>query len=229
MSADPPLARWYQLCLDAQDVDALGTWWADVLGLSWQRDADYPGGDVTGGAGAGLRIEAVPEPGSGKNRVHPDIYAASVAGLVDLGATVLLPEADDRRWTVMSDPEGNEFCAFVRDDVPDARLHGVGIDCADHRALTTWWADVLGADVTHSPRGFSTVEPAEGRPFTLDFATVPEARTVKNRMHWDVRCDDVGALLGRGASLLARPHGRSYWHVLRDPEGNEFCVFPDRV
>ena len=54
------------------------------------------------------------------------------------------------------------------------------------------------------------------------FDPVPEPKTVKNRMHWDVY-GDVAELVGRGATVLDE---QPRWTVLADPEGNEFCVFP---
>ena len=53
---------------------------------------------------------------------------------------------------------------------------------------------------------------------------VPEPKTVKNRLHWDV-CGTVEEFLDRGRdpAVGPRPPG---WMVLADPEGNEFCVFP---
>jgi hypothetical protein len=48
-----------------------------------------------------------------KNRVHWDVTVPEVAPLVAAGATLLREPDDDIRWFVMSDPEGNEFCAFT--------------------------------------------------------------------------------------------------------------------
>ena len=61
-------------------------------------------------------------------------------------------------------------------------------------------------------------------PFeSIVFDPVPEPKTVKNRIHWDLY-GDVGELLAHGAThLWDRPN----WTVLADPEGNEFCVFPE--
>jgi glyoxalase superfamily protein len=56
---------------------------------------------------------------------------------------------------------------------------------------------------------------------------VPEPKTAKNRLHWDVSCPDVSALLDAGATLLRPPDQDIDWHVLADPEGNEFCAFVD--
>lgn len=221
------LAQFMQVCLDANDVESVGGFWSQVLSQPWHADVAGSGGDVGGdGAPNGLRIESVGEPKTVKNRIHPDIYAASLAELERLGSRVVRPEGDDRRWTVMADIEGNEYCAFLRDPVPTPRLHGIGIDCVDPARLATWWRDVLGGTLTHDPRGFSTIEASDDRPFTLDFDAVPEPKIVKNRMHWDLRSDDVESLREHGAAVLRTPHGDAYWQVLADPEGNEFCVFP---
>jgi hypothetical protein len=54
----------------------------------------------------------VPEPKTVKNRVHWDVNVESVDALVAAGATILRPRDDEIRWSIMADPEGNEFCAF---------------------------------------------------------------------------------------------------------------------
>ena len=60
-------------------------------------------------------------------------------------------------------------------------------------------------------------------PFeSLLFDPVPEPKTVKNRIHWDVY-GDVDDFIAAGATVLAE---QPRWTVLADPEGNEFCVFP---
>jgi len=65
----------------------------------------------------------------------------------------------------------------------------------------------------------------------LLFQTVPEEKTVKNRVHWDVRIgsrdkDEVRAELeARGAKFLwTASQGPHEWHTMADPEGNEFCI-----
>jgi hypothetical protein len=57
----------------------------------------------------------VPESKTVKNRLHWDVTVGNLEQLAERGARVMLPEGGDRRWHVMADPEGNEFCAFVRD------------------------------------------------------------------------------------------------------------------
>jgi hypothetical protein len=48
-----------------------------------------------------------------KNRWHWDVTTADVDALVAAGATLLRPRDDEISWTVLGDPQGNEFCAFV--------------------------------------------------------------------------------------------------------------------
>lgn len=174
-------------------------------------------------------VNRVPDPKVVKHRVHFDVYAASIADLEALGSTVVRAEGAGRPWTVLADPEGGEYCAFLRDEPPPDRLHGLVVDCADPVAQATWWAAVFGAAAEHDRRGFSAVTGIPGMPIaSLDFVPVPEPKTVKNRIHWDLAVADPGALLDAGAILLRAPGGDVSWHVLADPEGNEFCAFTDR-
>lgn len=118
-------------------------------------------------------------------------------------------------------------------------LKDICIDCEDAWTLAHWWAPVLGYRVRpHSEEDLAKlrdngIDRPEDDPYVaLDpidepgpsvwFLEVPEAKTVKNRVHLDV-FGDVVALLARGATLVeTHPN----WTVLADPEGNEFCVFP---
>jgi hypothetical protein len=131
----------------------------------------------------------------------------------------------------MADPEGGEFCAFIRDELPADRLHGLVVDSVDPRTIAQWWAEMLEAPIEHHSSDWSTVEHVPGMPIlTFDFVCVPEPKPAKNRIHWDVTAPDVAALVARGASVLRRPDEEVGWTVLADPEGNEFCAFdpPDR-
>ena len=56
---------------------------------------------------------AVPEPKTIKNRVHVDVTTDDIDGLVAAGAGVLRPRDQEIAWTVMADPEGNEFCVLT--------------------------------------------------------------------------------------------------------------------
>jgi len=219
------IARFKDLCLDAGDPARLGEFWAAVLGRG-QEAMDDGDRRLTGPTPQHtLWINRVPEAKTVKHRVHLDIYAADLAGLEALGATVVEPPHGARAWTVLADPEGGEFCAFLRPDLPAERLHGLVVDSADPQAQACWWAGVYGVSVTEND-GWSTVESVPGMPIlTMDFVPVPEPKTVKNRIHWDVTVPAVAPLVEAGATTLREPDADISWHVLADPEGNEFCAF----
>ena len=87
----------------------------------------------------------------------------------------------------MADPEGGEFCAFLRDELPAERLHGLVVDSVDHAAHAPGGPSVYGADRRSRRARCSTVEHVPGMPIqTFDFVPVPEPKTAKNRIHWDV-------------------------------------------
>ncbi len=220
------LVTWQDLCVDAVDVGIQAQFWADVSGLE-VADGEAPARLAGPTSRHTLWVNPVDRPHRVKNRVHLDVDCTSVEDLVGLGARVLAPASETGfGWTVMADPEGNEFCAFVRSEaqLPDYRIHGIGIDCADHELLARWWGDLFGAEPTYYAEHdcWTLTGVAVDERMTLDFSPVPEPRTDPNRVHWDVvgRVED---LLARGAThLWDQPH----WTVLADPEGNEFCVFP---
>ena len=134
----------------------------------------------------------------------------------------------------------------------------VVVDSADPHGLADWWAGALGWQVeaqdpafirrmvesgaaneadttTHHGAlvwraGAAVNSPDPGRPRVL-LQLVPEAQTVKNRVHLDLhvgperRDAEVARLVGMGASELYREsQGPFTWATLADPEGNEFCV-----
>ncbi len=86
---------------------------------------------------------------------------------------------------------------------------------------------MLGATLSPGPEGIKRwLRDVPGLPYDVwKFVEVPEPKTVKNRWHWDVVCDDIDALVAKGATLLREPDDDIHWHILVDPEGNEFCAF----
>jgi len=210
------------LCIDAVDVERAATFWSQALGLSRDDDAeDKLTGPVPEQT---IWINAVPEAVTVKQRVHLDLHVGAVEDLLDLGARVL---SEEPHWTVLADPEGGELCAFVRApaELPAYRLYEVVVDAADHEAISDWWADRYGVAAGHDQeRGFSWIEGAPGMPWELVFQPVPEPKTMKNRIHWDV-WGTTEEFLAAGARLLRAHDQEIKWDVLADPEGNEFCVF----
>ncbi len=110
-----------------------------------------------------------------------------------------------------------------------AVIKSVSFDAADALALARFWAAVLGSDVDEgSTDGKAFVEAAGWGGPNIWFNQVPEPKTAKNRVHFDLRApgpmdDEVARLERLGAAVLRR-FDRSV--VMVDPEGNEFCVEP---
>ena len=224
------IARFKDLCLDAGDPGVLGAFWAAALDLELhtQESGDtYLTGPTEEHT---IWVNRVPEPKTVKHRMHLDLNVGSVDELTALGATVL--DAESFRWTLMADPEGGEFCAFVREGAISQRLYEIGIDTADsaeaaHR-IAAWWAEVLGGRLVDDDSGYSYVDRVPGAPYdSLDFAPVPEPKTVKNRIHLDVTTADVDDLVAAGATILRAKDDEIGWTVMADPDGNEFCAFTD--
>src|SRR4051794_17542843 len=113
------------------------------------------------------------------------------------------------------------------------RLDCICIDAADPRALAGWWAGLLGWRVEDGEGDEVAVEPPEGTSGSpLLFLKVAEGKTVKNRLHIDLRPDDRDAEVARAEAMGARRvdigQGEQTWVVLADPEGNEFCILRAR-
>jgi hypothetical protein len=226
-----PLATYKDLCIDANDAEQEARFWAGLLGLTpglhhngaWWLD------DASGRAVAW--VNPVPEPKTVKNRMHLDVNAEGLDAALAAGATI----TDDRhRWTVMTSPDGQEFCLFVRDTPVERRLYELVLDCGpgveESMAIARWWAELLGAELGQDEEGYPWLEKVPEAPFEfLCFEPVPEPKTVKNRVHIDVTADDLEALLRHGARVLReKGDGGLGLTVLADPDGNEFCAFtPD--
>jgi hypothetical protein len=109
------------------------------------------------------------------------------------------------------------------------KLDNVTFDCDDPARISAFWAAALGYQREVIDGSIAIVTAPDGTPPKLLFIKVPEPRTVKNRVHVDLRSDDreaeIERLIGLGATRGAThaEYGVT-WTVLQDPEGNELCV-----
>ncbi len=115
----------------------------------------------------------------------------------------------------------------MSDDAPAvAGLAVVVVDCADPPPLAEWWRRLLGGRVEVDLEGDATLTTGAGE--TIDFLRVPEPKTGKNRLHLDLGTTDLALateqVVALGATLADDVHDGGSWQVLRDPEGNEFCL-----
>jgi predicted enzyme related to lactoylglutathione lyase len=102
--------------IDTNDLDRSVAFWQGATGyVERARITDYVMLADPGGRGANVLLQRVPEPRTGKNRLHLDLAVDDVddaaAQLERLGATRLrrFDEPGDT-WVVLTDPDGNEFC-----------------------------------------------------------------------------------------------------------------------
>lgn len=109
----------YEIVVDTGDPPdhalRMATWWADLLGAH-SHDSGRGFAYVEGIPGApfeALVFVPVPEQKTVKNRIHLDVTTPAVDALVAAGAVVLRRQDADIGWTVLADPDGNEFCAFT--------------------------------------------------------------------------------------------------------------------
>jgi hypothetical protein len=120
------------------------------------------------------------------------------------------------------------------------RFKDLVLDAGDHHALADWWCAAINYrrkdELLPSSDDPDWVRPHEWPVPIVDpegvgplfwVVPVPEAKTVKNRMHLDV-FGHTQEFLDRGASLVRAKDDEIEWDVLADPEGNEFCVFAPR-
>lgn len=129
------------------------------------------------------------------------------------------------------------------------RWYSIVVDSKDVAAQGRWWAEALDWRIVYEAEDEVVIVPPRAleeraKDVPLDeqgpgivFVTVPEGKTVKNRLHIDLAPgpdDDQAAEVARLESLGARrinvgqDESVATWVVLADPEGNEFCVLSAR-
>ena len=113
-------------------------------------------------------------------------------------------------------------------------MQNLSVDCSEPEVLAGFWRDALGWRITSVEPDEVVLEPPVGSPEEgvvpdILFLLVTEAKSVKNRLHFDLRPSDqdseVERLIGLGATRVDIGQSSACtWVVLADLEGNEFCV-----
>jgi hypothetical protein len=222
----------------AELLAAIAGFWSVALGQPVDAD-DGDGISLAPSQGGSenhrVWINDVPEPIAGKSRVHIDVRVADgdPAPLIAAGGTLQRPADDEIGWNIVTDPDGVAVCVFGPHPADPTALgpFELVVDAVDPPAIAAWWAARTGGTVGgRDGAPFVWIEGAAGFPYMFwVFHHVPEPKTAKNRVHWDVTLVDatVDDLVAAGATLL-QPKGDGSeidWHVMADPEGNEFCAF----
>jgi len=252
-----------QVNIKALDPSAVGRFWAEALGwrayefdvTAYVGPAGAPAVAPADGPAGGpadepvwpdpvvLGIDVIPvaEPKTAaKNRLHLDLATTSaahqaelVARLRALGATPADVGQGDVPWTVLADPEGNEFCVLEPRDVyrDTGPIAAVVVDCADPRAMARFWGEAVDWTLHEVDDDHATFRSSKGVGPYLEFLRTPGGKTAPDRVHLDLLPypgDDKAAEAARlrtlGAADLDVGQGDVPWTCLTDPDGHEFCV-----
>jgi catechol 2,3-dioxygenase-like lactoylglutathione lyase family enzyme len=131
---------------------------------------------------------------------------------------------------------GATSLAMGDDGTMPSRIAVFVIDAVAPEVVADFWCGVLGWRVVERSDEGVSIAPQDGAWPTIDLVPVPERKTLKNRLHLDLRADGVSTeaelerLLELGARRVdvGQPPDVS-WVVLADPEGNEFCLLSRAV
>ena len=113
---------------------------------------------------------------------------------------------------------------------PIASFLGLVFDCRSPHRLAEFWQQVLGGETDPANTSDEWVAlkgvPALGY---VCFQRVPESKGVKNRVHIDIKVDDIASAVQHAEAAGAQSSGAvvdepgNWFQVMLDPEGNEFC------
>jgi len=228
------------VAIDAPDIDLLAAFYQQLAG--WQRVPAADDDWITLTTGDGWRIglqlapDQVPPHWPDQDRPQqahldfrvPDIDAAAERAQ-QLGATLL---RRNERWHTLADPAGHPFDLCVNPDDPRTTLMGVMLDCPDAKALSHFYAELLGKPVTYEAEGVAMIGVDGAQPVLFQQVTGytaprwPDDPAHPQQLHLDVRVQDVQvaeqAALSIGATRL--DGAGQNWRVYADPAGKPFCL-----
>lgn len=232
------IGRLKTIVLDAPDIGRLSEFFAALAGWT-QIFADDEWVTMTTDDGWRIGIQRAPDhvapawPDPARpQQAHldlrvPDIDAAS-ARAVELGATLL---RTNETWNTLADPAGHPFDLCLDADEPKTTLMGVTIDCPDTQALSHFYAELLGKEVTYEGDDAAMIGTDGDQPVL--FQQVEEYVPPRwpdpaypQQLHLDIDVDDIEVAerltLALGATRL--PGSGENWRVYADPAGKPFCL-----
>ncbi|WP_134739252.1 VOC family protein [Nocardioides sp. 503] len=233
-------ARLAALSIDALDPQALGRFWAGLLG--WETGHSSPDlVSLTPPDDAGFRLQLLrtQEPKTLPNQMHFDLTSTSleqqeetVGRALALGARRLdIGQGPDATHVVLADPEGNEFDVIEPGNNFLAGCGFIGAISSDGtQQVGYFWSQALGWPLVWDQDEETAIQsPRGGTKITWGGPPV-RTKMGKNRLHFDLVAADgdqqaeVERLLSLGATHADIGQGDVDWVVLADPDGNELCV-----
>ena len=102
------------------------------------------------------------------------------------------------------------------------------VDCQDNERLATFWSQVLGLEVSQRSHPYIDLAASDDNVPIISFQQVTEPKTTKNRLHFDVKVENLGiateCIQAIGGRLVEEYFEPFEWKVMADPEDNEFCL-----
>jgi hypothetical protein len=114
--------------------------------------------------------------------------------------------------------------------VAASRVGDLVVDCRDAKLVADFWCAALGFEEYDADETGVAIRDPSGTDRDILFLIVPESKSVKNRLHLDLvppstMQEEVERLAGAGATVQRLvEENNSFWTIMEDPEGNEFCV-----
>jgi catechol-2,3-dioxygenase len=224
--------------LDAPDAEGLAAFYCALGGWRVQAtEEDFIAIDAGNGWRVAVQLSPDHEPPrwpdpASPQQAHldlrvPDLEAAA-ANAAGLGARLL---RRNDAWLTFADPAGHPFDLCRYPQRPEPSLMGVMLDCPDAKALSAFYAELLGKPVTFEGDGMAMIGEDGAQPVL--FQQVEEYRAPRwpdpaypQQFHLDLTVTDVdaaeAAALELGAVSLGA--GGDDWRVYADPAGKPFCL-----
>ncbi|WP_067860105.1 VOC family protein [Nocardia shimofusensis] len=224
---------------DADQPRGLAGFWAELLGwtvlLDTAERVDVAASDAAG-CEVGLSFRPAGAAKAGKNRLHLDVCSRTarhqreqVERALALGARRIDLGQGAVPWTVLADPEGNEFCVLE----PREQYAGTGalaaivVDAVDPPRLSEFWSRAVGWPVAHRDPALVGLRSATDLGSWLEFVRSDDASGRRGRLHLDLEvwsgcAEELTRLRSAGATPVDGADPAAV--VLADPEANEFRV-----
>lgn len=103
------------------------------------------------------------------------------------------------------------------------------VDSVDNELIASFWSNVLGLEITQRSGPYIDLAPSTKESPIISFQKVSEPKTTKNRLHLDVRVENLEIastlIQSLGGKLVQECHEEPFeWRIMADPEDNEFCI-----
>ncbi len=224
--------------LDAPDIARLSAFYRGLAGwVEVSDDDEWIALDTPDGWH--IALQAAPDhqppvwPGQDRpQQAHLDLRVPDLEGgldkALDLGATLL---NKNEGWYTLADPAGHPFDLCLFPDKQETTLMGVMLDCPDAKALSAFYAGLLGKPVTYEAEGVAMIGEDGAQPILFQQVAGYAAPRWPDpahpqQYHLDVQVDDLDtgerAVLALGATKL--PGGGEGFRVFADPAAKPFCL-----